>query len=163
MLFFGILHSDAYIFPFLLCFSLLFFSQLFVRLLAQAAVTGAFCVGGCPTSEIRDRGWEDPMPKRRWPRRVTPRPRSGAAAESARLRQHRNSREELPHVQGQGQRPGGATPRPKSGAAAKRSYPTPEARGCGQEDLPPHPRPGVVAGRSNPTSKKRWVHGRRRA
>ena len=31
LLFFGILHSDAYIFPFLLCFSLLFFSQLFVR------------------------------------------------------------------------------------------------------------------------------------
>ena len=29
--FFGTLHSDAYIFPFLLCFSLLFFSQLFVR------------------------------------------------------------------------------------------------------------------------------------
>ena len=25
------LHSDAYVFPFLLCFSLLFFSQLFVR------------------------------------------------------------------------------------------------------------------------------------
>ena len=31
MLFFGTLHSDVYIFPFLLCFSLLFFSQLFVR------------------------------------------------------------------------------------------------------------------------------------
>ena len=31
LLFFGILHSDAYIFPFLLCFSLLFFLQLFVR------------------------------------------------------------------------------------------------------------------------------------
>ena len=31
MLFFGTLHSDAYIFPFLLCFSLLFFLQLFVR------------------------------------------------------------------------------------------------------------------------------------
>ena len=31
MLFFGPLHSDAYIFPFLLCFLLLFFSQLFVR------------------------------------------------------------------------------------------------------------------------------------
>ena len=30
LLFFGTLHSDAYIFPFLLCFSLLFFSQLFV-------------------------------------------------------------------------------------------------------------------------------------
>ena len=28
LLFFGTLHSDAYIFPFLLCFSLLFFSQL---------------------------------------------------------------------------------------------------------------------------------------
>ena len=31
LLFFGTLHSDAYIFPFLLCFSLLFISQLFVR------------------------------------------------------------------------------------------------------------------------------------
>ena len=31
LLFFEILYSDAYIFPFLLCFSLLFFSQLFVR------------------------------------------------------------------------------------------------------------------------------------
>ena len=31
LLFFGTLHSDAFIFPFLLCFSLLFFSQLFVR------------------------------------------------------------------------------------------------------------------------------------
>ena len=31
LLFFGTLHSDAYIFPFLLCFSLRFFSQLFVR------------------------------------------------------------------------------------------------------------------------------------
>ena len=30
LLFFGTLHSDAYIFPFLLCFLLLFFSQLFV-------------------------------------------------------------------------------------------------------------------------------------
>ena len=31
LLFFGTLHSDAYTFPFLLSFSLLFFSQLFVR------------------------------------------------------------------------------------------------------------------------------------
>ena len=31
LLFFGTLHSDACIFPFLLCFSPLFFSQLFVR------------------------------------------------------------------------------------------------------------------------------------
>ena len=31
LLFFGTLHSDAYIFPFVHCFSPLFFSQLFVR------------------------------------------------------------------------------------------------------------------------------------
>ena len=31
LLFFGTLHSNGYIFPFLFCFSLLFFSQLFVR------------------------------------------------------------------------------------------------------------------------------------
>ena len=31
LLFFGTLHSDAYIFPFVLCFLFLFFSQLFVR------------------------------------------------------------------------------------------------------------------------------------
>ena len=31
LLFFGTLHSDGYIFPFILCFLLLFFSQLFVR------------------------------------------------------------------------------------------------------------------------------------
>ena len=31
LLFFGTLHSNEYTFPFLLCFSLLFFSQLFVR------------------------------------------------------------------------------------------------------------------------------------
>ena len=53
------------------------------------------------------------MPEGRQPRGVTPRPRSGAAAESARLRRRRNGpeelpksevrdggREELPHVQG---------------------------------------------------------------
>ena len=31
LLFFGTLHSDGYIFPLLLCLSLIFFSQLFVR------------------------------------------------------------------------------------------------------------------------------------
>ena len=40
--FFGTLHSDAYIFHFLLCFSLLFFSQLFVRP-PQTAVL-LFCI-----------------------------------------------------------------------------------------------------------------------
>ena len=42
LLFFGILHSSAYIFPFLHCFSLLFFSQLFVRP-AQTAIL-LFCI-----------------------------------------------------------------------------------------------------------------------
>ena len=70
-----------------------------------------------PTSKIRSRSLEDPMPKGRQPRGVSPRPRSGAVAESARLQRRRNgreelpksevrggSREELPHVRGQGRR-----------------------------------------------------------
>ena len=89
------------------------------------------------------------MPEGWWPRGVTPRPRSGAAAESARLRGCRNgreelpksevrggSREELPRIGGQGQWPRGATP-------------------C--------PRPGVAAGRTNPMSKEPSLHGQRRA
>ena len=89
------------------------------------------------------------MPEGQQPRGVTPRPRSGAVAESARLQWHRNgreelpkskvrggSREELPRVQGQVQRPGGATP---------------------------HPKPGTAAGRTNPTSKEQWLCRRRRA
>ena len=39
---FGTLHSDAYIFPFLLCFSLFFFSHLFVRP-SQTAIL-LFCI-----------------------------------------------------------------------------------------------------------------------
>ena len=63
------------------------------------------------------------MPEGQWPRGVTPRPRSGAAAEGARLRRLRNGREELPksevrggsqeelpHAGGQGRWQGGATP-----------------------------------------------------
>ena len=92
------------------------------------------------------------MPEGRQPRGVTRRPRSGAAAESARLRQRRNgreelpksevrggSREELPRIRGQGWRLRGATPHP------------------------PRPRPGAAAGRTNPTSKEQWLRGRRRA
>ena len=76
------------------------------------------------------------MPEGQRPRGITLRPRSGAVAESARLRRRRNGQEELPRVQGQGQQPGGATPRPK---------------------------PGEAAERSNPTSKEWWLRGRRRA
>ena len=42
LLFFGTLHSNGYIFPFLLCFSFLFFSQLFVRPLQTAILL--FCI-----------------------------------------------------------------------------------------------------------------------
>ena len=52
-----------------------------------AAATGALSVAerSYPTSEVRGRSWEDPMPEGRRPRGVTPCLRSGAAAESARL------------------------------------------------------------------------------
>ena len=91
------------------------------------------------------------MPDGQQPRGVTPRPRSWAAAESARLRRRRNSQEELPHVRGQGRRPRGATLRPRSvGRWEELSpAPTPEARDGG--------------GRTNPMSKERWLRGRRRA
>ena len=42
LLFFGTLHSDRYIFPFLLCLSFLFFSQLFVSLLQTTILP--FCI-----------------------------------------------------------------------------------------------------------------------
>ena len=79
-------------------------------------------------SEVRGRSREDPMTEGRQPKGVTPHLRSGAAAESARLRQHRNGQEELPkskvrgggqeelpYFRGQGQWQGGLTPRPRSG------------------------------------------------
>ena len=51
-----------------------------------------------PMSEARGRSREDPMPKEWWSRGVTPHPRSGAAAKSARLRWFRNRGEEVPYV-----------------------------------------------------------------
>ena len=103
-----------------------------------------------PTSEVRGRSREDPMPEGRRPRGVTPRPRSGAVAESTRLRRHRTGREELPRVRGQaGQARGdtqcprsgaatrGVTPRPRSGAAMRGvSYPASEVRGSSLEEIP---------------------------
>ena len=99
------------------------------------------------------------MPEGWRPRGVTPRLRSGAVAESARLRRHRNSQEELPCIQGQGRRLGGATLGLMSGAVTGRSHPRHKARGSGQEEQPharsqgwwpggatPHPRSGGCAG-----------------
>ena len=74
---------------------------------ATSALSGA--ERSYPTSKVRGRSREDPMTEGQRPRGVTPCPRSGAATESARLRGHRNGREELP----------------KS-----------EVRGGGREDLP---------------------------
>ena len=52
--------------------------------------------------------------------------------------------EELPYTRGQGRRPGGTTQCPRSGAVAGRSYPMPEVRGSGREELP---KPEVRGGR----------------
>ena len=54
--------------------------------------------------------------------------------------------QELPHIRGQGLQPRGATLHPRLGTAAERSYPMPEARGCGREQQP-HLQ-GVVAVRA---------------
>ena len=112
-----------------------------------------------PMSEVRGRSWEDPMPQGQWPRGITPHPRSGAAAESARLRRLRNGQEELPHARGQGQWP--RVPGSDSAGAAERSYPKSEVRGGGREcqavtapeqlrEATLHPRLEAVAGRTNP-------------
>ena len=149
---------------------------------AQAAATGALkrsvAERSHPTSEVRGRSREDPMPKGRQPRGVTSSPRSGAAAESTRVRPRRNGGEELPRVRGQGgaaerrypvsEVRGGeerSHPATRSGAAVGRRYPTPQARGQGRRPggVTPRLRPGEVAGRTNPTSKEPWLRGCRRA
>ena len=89
------------------------------------------------------------MSEGRRPRGVTPHPRTGAAAKSARLQWCRNDREELPHVRVLGGRPRGAIPHPRPG------WRPGGATLC--------PRPGVVARRSHTTSKKLWLCGHRRA
>ena len=122
-----------------------------IFLITWAAATSAFSVAerSYPTAEVRGRSRGDPMPKGTWPRGVIPRPKSGAAAKSARLRRHGNGRKELPHVQGQGWPPRGATLCPRLGR--RPGGPTPSSR------------PGAAAERSNPTSKKLWLCGHRRA
>ena len=102
-----------------------------------------------PTSEVRGRSWEDPMPKGLRPRGVTPHPRSGAVAESTRLRRCRNGLEELPPVRGQGQR--------------REELPLVQGQGRQPGGATPRLRPGAVAGRTNPTSKEPWLRGCRRA
>ena len=99
------------------------------------------------------------MPEGQWPRGVTPRPRSGAAAKSTRLQWHRNgqeelprirgrggSREEIPSVRGQGWRPGEATPRLHAQGQGRwwggdTPRPKSDARGGGLEEIPNAPKP----------------------
>ena len=83
------------------------------------------------------------MPEGRQPRGVTPRPRSGAVAGSARPRRHRNGRENLPKSEVRG---GGREELPHA--------PTPEARGGGWEEQPQARDQGRPLG--GPTARHRW-------
>ena len=118
------------------------------------------------------------MPEEQWPRGVTPCPRSGAEAESPRLRRRRNGLEELPRVRGQwgvaqrrypASEARGGDERSYSASEVRggneRSYPASEVRGGGREEIShaPSPRPGAAARTTNPMSKEPWLHGRRRA
>ena len=104
----------------------------------QAAATGALssvlsaAERSYPTSEVRGRSREDPMPEGWQPRGITPRLRSGA--ESRRTPCPKGGvQEELPQVQGQGQRP--RVPGCDGAGLAKRSYPASKSRG-GREEQP---------------------------
>ena len=102
-----------------------------------------------PTSEVRGRSREDPIPKGRRPRGATPCPRSGGAAErrypasEVRGGDERSyptsevrgdSREEIPHA-----------PKPEAKGGGREEQP-PEARGGGREDQP-HVQGAVASGR----------------
>ena len=83
---------------------------------ATSAATGALSA-----AEVRGRSREDPMPKGRWPRGVTPSLRSGAAAR-------------VPDCDGAGTAER-SYPASEVGGAAKRSYPASEVRGSSWEEL----------------------------
>ena len=85
-----------------------------------------------------------------WPRGATPHLRSGAEAESAKLQWHRNSRDELLCIRGQGRQLRGATGHPRPRAVAGRSHPMPEARDGGWEEQPHARGQGRLPGGSTP-------------
>ena len=102
-------------------------------------------------SEVRGRSREDPMPKGRQPRGVTPHPRSGAVAgKSYPMSKVRDRSQEDPMPKGQW--PRGVTLCPRSGAAAKSARL--QQRRNGREELP-SPRSGAAARRSYFTSEAR--------
>ena len=100
------------------------------------------------------------MPEGRWPRGVTPLPRSGAEAERSYPTSEVRSggREELPHAPKPEARGGGweelpHAPTPEARGGEERSYTMSEVRGGGQEEIPHAPslRPGATGWRSYPT------------
>ena len=88
------------------------------------------------TAQERPRRATQVQGQGRQPRGATPRPRSGAEAGRTPCRKD-GGQEELPHVQGQGQRP--RVPGCNGAGTAEKSYPS--------------PRSGVVAERSCPASR----------
>ena len=90
---------------------------------------------------------------------------AGALSAGSRGRRSKCSREELPHVQGQGQQP--RVPGCDGAGTAERSYPVFEVRGGSQEDLlcdrgqwrpggaTPRPMSGAAARRRHPSSEVR--------
>ena len=104
-----------------------------------------------PTSEVRCSGWEcQAATAQEWPRGATPRLRSGRAAErsypESEVRGGYERSYPTPQARGQGQQPGGPTPRPRS-------------RGCVGAGWPrgaiPRWRSGRAAVRRYPSSKVR--------
>ena len=106
-----------------------------------------------PTSEVRGRSQEHPMPEGQRPRGVTPLRRSGAASGRTPC-QKSSTQEELPHVGGQRQQP--RVPGCDSAGTAERSYPSPRSE-VAAERSHTVPEAGAAAERSNPTSKEQWL------
>ena len=100
-----------------------------------------------PTSEVRGSSREcQAETVQEQQRGATPRLRSGVAAKSARLQQHRSSQAELPHARRQGRWRIGATPRPRSGGCTGAG---------GRRGATPRFRSGGAAVRRYPSSKVR--------
>ena len=104
-----------------------------------------------PTSKVRGRSWENPMPEGQQPRGVTLRLRSGAVAKSARLRWRRNGQEELLTARGQGAVAETSNPTSKERwlhghRRTKRSYSMFKVRRGGGKEIP------LIQG------KEQWLH-----
>ena len=160
LLFFETLHSDAYIFPFLLCFSLLFFSQLFLRPPQIAILLGVEGQGSlvccCPwsckeldtqMSDVAERFYPSPKIKGsdRKCQAATVQERARGATQRSEVRGGSEERQaETAQEQPRGAtprprsggctgagKPRGATPRSRSGGAAVRRYPSSKVRSSG--------------------------------